>query len=81
MDTPAASDWDREYFRRIGEYKAEANADALRRHLGRPSLDRLESSVSRSLEYSSPERIERRLAEDDPAPLYDSARRRGLIKS
>jgi hypothetical protein len=74
------SDWDREYFRRIGEFKAEANADALRRHLARPSLDRLESSVSRSIEYSTPERVQRRLAEDDPTPLYDRARQRGLIE-
>lgn len=80
MDRPTVSEHDRQYFRRIGEYKKEAAADRLRWHLSMPGLERLESVLRQNDQYLTPERIGRSLAGDDPSPLYERARKLGLIR-
>lgn len=73
------SEADRAYMRRLGRYKAEANAEALRVHLSRPPVERLEYSLRMSREYFTPEALGCYLAEDNPAAFYDRARRLGFI--
>ena len=73
------SEADRAYMRRLGRYKAEANAEALRIHLSRPPVERLEFSLRMSREHFTPETLARYLAEDNPAPFYERARRLGFI--
>ena len=76
---PGVSAADREYMRRLGQYTADANAEALRLHLSRTPVERLEYSLRMSREHFTLETLARYLAEDNPAPFYERARRLGFI--
>lgn len=76
MDT--VSDWDREYMKRLGRYKEESHRDAIAAHLERSPNDRL--TVARR--FCRDQRFWGgwKLREDDPAPFYEIAKRRGLYR-
>lgn len=66
---------DRAFLARLGAYKAASHAEALAQHL---ALD-LDERLQRSWELYLVGRDEARPArEDDPSPLYERARARGL---
>ncbi len=71
------SERDREYFRKIGRWKAESHAAALRAHLELPIAERLE----RSLAWTIAERPTWRwpITADSPAPMWERARKLGLL--
>lgn len=73
------SDWDREYMKRLGRYIAEANGEDLAEHLEQSGAERIAHSErlsERSKGYANVLRDD----DDSPAPLYDRARKLGLIK-
>lgn len=74
----SASDRDREYMRRLGEYKAESHRDAQARHLALTLSERLERSWQLYLEGREHAALDRR--DDDPSPFYAKARKLGLYK-
>jgi hypothetical protein len=76
---PGVSDADRDYMRRLGKYKAEANAEALRVHLSLPPVERLSYSLRMSREHFTAETLDHYLAEDNPAPFYERARELGFL--
>jgi hypothetical protein len=79
MTNVRASDWDREYMRRIGRYKEESHAQALAAHMALPPSERLLRIVTLMLQGSY---FDAPVAEeDDPSPFYERARRLGLIKA
>lgn len=67
--------------KRLGRYKAEANAETRRRHLKRPPEERIIDSLCKSDEYRTPAALARHFAEDNPGALYDRARKLGLIRT
>ncbi len=71
------SERDREHFRKIGRWKAESHAAALRAHLELPIAERLE----RSLAWTIAERPTWRwpITADSPAPMWERARKLGLL--
>lgn len=74
-----ASDWDREYMRRLGRYKEESHATALASHLARSPRERLVDALTMMLAGPMWDRPSNE--PDDPAPLYARARQLGLIKT
>jgi hypothetical protein len=70
------SERDREYLRRLGDYKAESHAEALQRHRCLSLAERLRRSwaLSQQLREHGTTRW------DDPSPLYDRARALGLYR-
>jgi hypothetical protein len=75
---PKVSDREREYMRRIGEYKEASHRDATERHLALPIEERLARSWDLYLAgraEASPD-----LRDDDPTPFYDRARALGLYE-
>jgi hypothetical protein len=79
MTTARASEWDREYMRRIGRYKAESHADQLARHLALSPRERFVHALT--MMVAGPLFDRPPLEPDDPSPLYEKARRLGLIKT
>ena len=77
---PRVTERDRDYMRRLGEWKAEGNAERLRQHLAQSGRERLEKSLRMSFEYRDDERMRRHMEEDDPSPLYERAKRLGLYR-
>jgi hypothetical protein len=75
----AVSEWDREYMRRLGRYKADSHREALEAHLARSGRERLE--VAFAMMLAGPAFPGMMAREDDPTPLYDRARRLGLYRS
>jgi hypothetical protein len=73
----AASDRDREHFRKLGEAKEQAHREALEAHLALPLEERLERSWALYLRFRDPNAPER---DDDPTPFYDRARALGLYQ-
>jgi hypothetical protein len=71
----AVSDRDREFMRRIGEYKDASHRDAQARHLAKTLSERLARSWQLYLDGRATA-IARR--EDDPTPFYERARALGL---
>jgi hypothetical protein len=78
MTVRKATEREREHFRRIGEYKRQSHADALAAHLALPISER----VFRSIAWSMRERPSWRWEEfgEGPQPLWDRARRLGLLR-
>jgi hypothetical protein len=76
----AVSERDREYMRRLGEYKAEANAMSEARWMALSLKERLEASIRLADEYRGSFDIDAYLENDNPAELYARARRLGLIR-
>jgi hypothetical protein len=74
----AVSERDREHFRAIGRWKAEAHADALRRHLALPLDERLINSIAWSIEAAPTWRWSRNGS--GPAELRARARRLGMYR-
>lgn len=72
------SDREREYMRRIGEYKSASHRDAQDRHLALTLAERLERSWQLYLEGRDCAALDRR--DDDPSPFYQRARQLGLYK-
>jgi hypothetical protein len=71
-----ASEWDQSYMRRLGRYKHESHEQARLEHLARSGRERIVYSVAMTLAgtyWRQPE------ADDDPSPLYERARRLGLL--
>ena len=77
---PTVSDWDREYFRRIGEFERQNAEDDLRKHLARSLGERLRVSQEISRQWSKYVKNDSR-EDDDPGAFYERARALGLIKS
>lgn len=71
------SERDREHFRRIGRWKAESHADALRAHLALPIAARLERSVAWTIAerpgWAWP------IPAEPPKRMWERARRLGLL--
>lgn len=65
--------------RRIGRYKEESHADQLARHLARTPRERFLDALTMML--AGPYFDRPALEPDDPSPLYERARRLGLIKT
>lgn len=78
--TPKASERDREYMRRLGRYVEEANEAARAEWLKLSGTERIARSEALSRHYRTRERVEAALAKDDPSPLYERARRLGLLR-
>jgi hypothetical protein len=76
---PRVSERDKEYMRKIGRYKAEANAERLRRHLELPMAERFRASIRLSRPHRSHESLRNHIEQDDPAPLYQRARKLRLV--
>ena len=72
------SERDRDYFRRLGEWKAASHAEALREHLAKTPLERIEASIDLWRRFSNHPRSDLRI--DDPTPFYDRARQLGFYK-
>ena len=72
----SASQGDRDYLRRLGEYKAEQHGAALAAHLALSPTERLARSVALMRRWWSAARPR----QDDPTPFYDRARRLGLYR-
>ena len=77
---PTVSDWDREYFRRIGEFERQNAEDELRRHLARSLGERLRVSLEISRQWSKHLKHNSR-EDDDPGAFYERARELGLYRS
>ena len=77
-DMSKVSDREREYMRRIGEYKEAAHRDSTRRHLEASLEERLERSWQLYLAGRAGASLDRR--NDDPSPFYDRARALGLYR-
>lgn len=75
---PKASDREREYMRRIGEYKEASHREATERHLALPIGERLARSWALYLAFRSTASSDRR--DDDPSPFYARARDLGLYR-
>lgn len=76
---PRVSDWDREYFRRIGEFERQNAEDELRRHLELTLIERIHASERMSKRWFRFARDDSAL--DRPEVFYDRARQLGLYKS
>lgn len=74
-----ATEREKEHMRRIGQYVAEANEERLRLHLALPMRERLAASLALSQRFRSDAAIQEHLQHDDPSPLYDRARKLGLV--
>ena len=72
------SDRDREYMRRIGEYKEASHREATERHLAASLEERLERSWQLYLAGRDEASLDRR--DDDPTAFYDRARALGLYR-
>jgi hypothetical protein len=72
------SERDREYFRRIGEFKAESHAEATREHLKLSLDERLARSWALYLAHKDEAQVVRR--DDDPSPFYERARALGMYR-
>lgn len=70
------SQQDRDYFRRVGEAKASAHADAVSEHLRLAPIDRLRRSFAMSAALGAQANLTARV--DDPSGFYQRARARGL---
>ena len=71
---------DREYMRRLGEFKAETNADRLRQHLARSGRERLAISERMSRRGFGYANIAKR-SPDEPWKLHERARELGIYKA
>jgi hypothetical protein len=79
MTEQRASEWDKEYFRRIGEWKAETKAQQRRDHLALPLDQRLlasEQLYQWSKGYANP-----RSEPKDMGAIFERARRLGILPS
>lgn len=65
--------------RRLGEFKADAHAQALREHLALSIDERLRRSFLLYRRFAAHARTDRR--DDDPGQFYERARRLGLYQS
>ena len=72
------SEKDRDYFRRLGEWKAANHAEALREHLAKPPIERIASSFELWRRWVDPTHAADR--DDDPTPLFDRARELGCYR-
>jgi hypothetical protein len=79
MTVERASERDREYFRRLGKWKAEVNAEALREHLSLPALERIRRSER--LHKGSIGWANTKHKEPEPRSILDEAKRLGLYRS
>lgn len=79
MDAPRVSEHDREYFRRIGEFKAESHRDAIARHQRRSPNERLIISADMTRRFCHHPLWNR--ADDAPEKFYERARALGLYGS
>jgi hypothetical protein len=70
---------DREYLRRLGEYKEASHAEAAARHRTLSVKERLERSWQLFLAGRGSVADDR--PDDDPDRFYDLARRRGLYRA
>ena len=71
-----ANDRERDYMRRLGEFKARAHAEASAAHQALPLEQRLARSVALMVRFLPTARP----SHDDPAPFYQRARRLGLYR-
>ncbi|MEO8539080.1 MAG: hypothetical protein ABI577_05010 [bacterium] len=79
MTAARASEHDREYFRRLGEWKAELNAEDLRRHLSLPGRERIRRSER--LYRSSIGWANTKNKEAEPRSILELAKDLGLYRS
>ena len=73
------SEKDRDYFRRLGKWKADVNAEELAKHLALPSRERIlrsEQLNRKTLAWANQSG-----PEEEPRCLYERARRLGLYRS
>lgn len=75
-----ASERDRAYFRRLGRFEQESHDEALAEHMRRPGRERLLYALQMMLDraYFGPRFPS--ADEDNPAALYDRARRLRLYR-
>ncbi|HKS92760.1 MAG TPA: hypothetical protein VJQ83_12580 [Tepidiformaceae bacterium] len=79
MSTARASEWDKEYMRRIGRYKAESHRLATEEHLRRPPNERLMRSFAWArANYGLPSWSRRDT--DNPGAIYEVAKRIGCYR-
>jgi hypothetical protein len=74
----SAEEREREYMRRVGEYKSASHREAEARHLALSLSERLARSWELYLEGRSAAALDRR--DDDPSPFYEKARTLGLYR-
>ena len=74
--TGVASERDREYLRRLGEFENEARADALREWLDLPLGERLRRSSAYHTSMTIPETRE----PEEPEKFYEHVKRLGLYR-
>ena len=74
-----ASEWDRAYFRRIGEWEAENARRDLEYHLSLPLIDRLHRSANLSQRWG--EYLHDDREPKDLGAFYERAKELGLYKS
>ena len=74
----AVTEEERDYLRRIGEYKAESHARAQHDHMALSMEERLKRSMLLYRRFAVRERPDQR--DDDPRQFYDRARRLGLYQ-
>jgi hypothetical protein len=76
IDPMAVTQRDRDYMRRLGEYKARAHAQAQQEHLTLGVDERLERSMLLYRQFAAHGRTGG--PDDDPREFYERARRLGL---
>jgi len=74
----AVSERDRDFMRKLGQYKRVSHEDAAALHRALPLEERLRRSWELYLAGRESARLSAR--EDDPSPFYERARRRGLYR-
>ncbi len=79
MTEQRASEKDRDYFRRLGEWERENAEEDLRRHLALPLSERLARSQRMMIEWGP--YLRNTDNDDHPEEFYARARRLGLIRS
>lgn len=79
MSKPVVSDHDRDYFRRLGEFKAESHRAAIERHQRLSPNDRL--VVSALLTRRLRDHLQWNRREEAPEKFYERARAVGQYRS
>jgi hypothetical protein len=80
---PAVSERDREYMRRMGEFKARSHRFAYERHMELSLADRLRLSERKSQEYRTPERVlkQAEAKADEMRRFYKRAKDLGVYRT
>jgi hypothetical protein len=78
MTEKRASEADKEYFRRLGQWKAEVNKDRLRLHRALPAQERIRRSERMYRESNG--WANRNAKEEEPRSIFDLAKERGVYR-